>query len=389
MACPNCKNRTLDIFYQVEKVPVNSVLLLTSREEALNFPTGNIKLARCETCGFVTNIDFKQELLEYSTRYEGTQAFSPTFNSFNRNLAQHLIERYNLHGKTILEIGCGQGEFLELLCELGENEGIGFDPAFTEERSHLNSKRVSIIKDFYSEKYTDIKADFICCKMTLEHIQDTGRFVQMVRNTVGNSPGTLIFFQVPNAQRIWQELAFWDIYYEHCSYFSKPSLAYLFRKCGFEVDSCWTDYDNQYLMITGMPANSHSGDWDETEQGLASLAQIVGYFAHHVMQKINQWKNQIFQLSTEKMRIVIWGAGSKAVSFLTTLQITKEIQYAVDINPHKHGTFLAGTGQEVVAPEFLKGYHPDFVVIMNPIYIKEIGDILNRMGVQTEFLPVR
>jgi hypothetical protein len=60
----------------------------------------------------------------------------------------------------------------------------------------------------------------------------------------------------------------------------------------------------------------------------------------------------------------------------------------VDINPYKHGTYLAGTGQQVVAPTFLEGYQPDLVIAMNPIYCDEIQQELNRMRLGAELLAV-
>ena len=56
--------------------------------------------------------------------------------------------------------------------------------------------------------------------------------------------------------------------------------------------------------------------------------------------------------------VALWGSGSKAVSYLTTLGVTDEVQAVVDINPHKHGKFLAGTGHEIVAPEALRQLRP-------------------------------
>jgi hypothetical protein len=56
--------------------------------------------------------------------------------------------------------------------------------------------------------------------------------------------------------------------------------------------------------------------------------------------------------ATARPEVVLWGGGSKGVAFLTTLgQSLDDIAYAVDINPIKHGTFMAGTGQEIIAPE--------------------------------------
>ena len=76
------------------------------------------------------------------------------------------------------------------------------------------------------------------------------------------------------------------------------------------------------------------------------------------------------------------------MAFLTTLGIEEEIQYAVDINPHRHGTFLAGTGQAIVAPQFLQEYQPDTVIIMNPIYHAEIKRDLDSLGLNPTLMLV-
>jgi len=60
----------------------------------------------------------------------------------------------------------------------------------------------------------------------------------------------------------------------------------------------------------------------------------------------------------------------------------------VDINPYRRGMFMPATGHEVVAPEFLQVVQPDVVVIMNPIYIGEIAEQLQALGVQSELLGV-
>ena len=58
------------------------------------------------------------------------------------------------------------------------------------------------------------------------------------------------------------------------------------------------------------------------------------------------------------------------------------------MNPHKHGMFIAGTGQEIVAPEFLVEYRPDVIVVMNHIYIPEIVEQLQSLGVTARVVGV-
>jgi SAM-dependent methyltransferase len=385
--CPNCGSVEMSVFYELESVPVHSVLLLPTREEALNYPKGDITLGFCQTCGFIANVAFDPSRHEYSSRYEATQAFSPTFSAFAHRLATRLIDQYDLHGKDIIEIGCGQGEFLTLLCELGGNRGVGFDPAYVPERSEGPAQdRITFIKDFYSERYAHYHGDFVCCKMTLEHIQRTADFVSTVRRLLRDQSHAIVFFQVPDVRRVLREVAFWDIYYEHCSYFSLGSLARLFRHCGFEVINLAREYDSQYLMIEARPGDGKDGALLEQEDDLEELAREVACFSENYPLKLDAWRRDLQRMRQTGRRVVIWGAGSKGVAFLTTLHIEDEIEYAVDINPYKHGTYMAGTGQEIVGPDFLKEYRPDVVIVMNPIYEDEIRRITEGLGLTPEFL---
>jgi hypothetical protein len=85
---------------------------------------------------------------------------------------------------------------------------------------------------------------------------------------------------------------------------------------------------------------------------------------------------------------VVWGGGSKGVTFLNTLQIQYQIEYVVDVNPHKHGKYVAGTGQMIVAPEHLIKYRPDIIIVMNPIYLEEIARYVKQMNLSTELMPI-
>jgi SAM-dependent methyltransferase len=387
--CPSCGAVGMSIFYELERVPVHSVLLLSTREEALNYPTGDIVLGFCPVCGFISNIAFESSLQEYSSGYEATQSFSPTFNAFAHRLAERLINQYELYGKDIIEIGCGQGEFLTMLCELGGNRGVGFDPAYVGPRTESQVQdRITFVRDFFSEEYADYQGDFVCCKMTLEHIQQPADFVSTVRRSLGDQLDTIVFFQVPDVSRVLRERAFWDIYYEHCSYFSLGSLARLFRKCGFDVVRLAKEYDGQYLTIEARPGDGAGGASLAQEDDLEDLARAVADFSQNCPHKLDAWRRHLHRIGPNGRRAVIWGAGSKGVAFLTTLDVQDEIEYAVDVNPRKHGTYMAGTGQQIVGPEFLGAYRPDVVIVMNPIYCSEIQQDLDRMGITAELMPV-
>jgi SAM-dependent methyltransferase len=388
-ACPACLSSRLKVFYSVEGVPTNSCILLDDREEAMAYPTGNIHLSFCLDCGFIFNQAFDSVKTEYSARYEETQAFSGTFSAFHQALAERLIKRYDLHDKTVLEIGCGKGEFLMLLAELGHNRGIGIDPGVHIDRiTGPAAERMTFIQDFYSEKYANHKVDFLACKMTLEHIPQAYEFMFTIRRGLGEQTNTVVFFQIPEASRIISECAFEDIYYEHCGYFTPGSLARLFRGAGFEILRLETEYDDQYLTIEARPrSDASSGDNVlEQEEDFATLQALVDGFPAKCEAVMRDWKRKVIDLHSSGRKVVLWGSGSKAVSFLTTLALREEVAAVTDINPNRHGHFLPTTGHEIVPPARLCDLKPDAVIVMNRIYEREIRDDLAKLGVETDVM---
>jgi methyltransferase family protein/C-methyltransferase-like protein len=368
--CPNCAAGSCHTFYEVRAVPTNSCLLVETRAAALEFPTHDVVLAVCDECGFIFNAVWDARRTIYSDQYEETQGFSATFNTFNRGIAEDLVETYDIRNKTVLEIGCGKGEFLSLICELGGNSGIGYDPGFVPARQRP-AQNVRVVREFFTERTREIAPDLLCCKMTLEHIGQPHRFLKSVR-AVANRSDSVVFFQVPDVRRILHEGAFWDVYYEHCAYFSATSLKRLFAGTGFAVRKIWTGYDSQYLMIVASPTEDAVETRAAEPNDVAAIARASESFADAAARGRAIWLDRLSDWAASGQRTVLWGSGSKAVAFLTTLGVHDEIDHAVDINPYRVGKFLPGTGQQIVAPSFLRDYRPDNVVIMNPVYRDEV-----------------
>lgn len=390
MTCPNCgSDKLVDAFHQTA-VPVHSVVLFQEASAAKNIKRGEICLSICQDCSFGFNRTFDDNLIDYFQSYESTQAYSDTFNKFHHKLADDLIQKYDLDGKHIIEIGCGQGEFLEILSSKCNITALGFDPAYYGEK-HLPdgalkgesaqiANTVCFIKDYYSEKYSDYVTDVLICKMTLEHISQTSTFVKNIRTALQKNPHSKVFFQIPNASRIYSTMAFWDVYYEHCSYFNKQSLVALFEQHHFQVDHCYVDYDDQYLMIEARPVSNEI----KSEPFLATKsmdgAVETKVFSETVQDKILFWQDQLSKIISDGGVPVLWGGGSKAVSFLTALGHPAGLDYAVDINPKKFDTFLPGGGQKVISPDTLKKINPSHVIIMNGVYRAEITAEISKMG---------
>ena len=388
-ACPVCVFPYLKFFFEILDVPVYCHFLWSEQQAARNCSRGDIKLAFCPRCGFITNTAFDPTRLHYTQDYENSLDYSPRFQDYAQSLAAQLIKRHNLHDKDIIGIGSGKGDFLLLLCKLGNNRAVGFDPSYVPQKDHIQVKnRVKFIQDFYSERYTDYQGDLICCRHTLEHIHNPKDLLIPLRRAIGEQLDTAIYFEVPNALHTFRNLAIWDICYEHCSYFTPVSLAHTFSSCGFRVCEVTEEFDSQFLSLEALPSKGVADATDKQLGEVKRLASEITDFATNFKNKVESWRSELEQIKGKGQRAVVWGAGSKGVNFLNVLNIQDQIEYVVDINPRKQGMYIVGTGQQIVPPEFLRNYQPDVVIVMNPIYKSEIEQFTTSLGVTAKFICV-
>jgi len=386
-ACLLCGSASTVDLLQIEQVPVHCNLLWPTRDQSIHAPRGDIQLRYCEQCGHLFNASFRPELVEYGQAYENTLHFSRHFQSYARALADHLVARYDLRGKDILEIGCGSGEFLELLCELGDNRGVGVDPSHRSgDKAELGAERVTFARELFGEWYAGYTADLICCRQVLEHLYDPADFLAMLRRMIGGRQNTVVFFEVPNALATLRDLGIWDLIYEHRSYFTPSSLGRAFASCGFEVCDLSEAYAGQFLTVEVLPGDGFGRGVAGAGGDPGQVAEHAAAFGRKYLEKVNTWRRHLGRLAGAEQRVVLWGGGSKGVTFLNTLESEDQIDYVVDINPRKQGMYIAGTGQQIVTPEFLVEYRPDVVIVVNPLYQEEIQEQVKALGLDTELV---
>lgn len=141
----------------------------------------------------------------------------------------------------------------------------------------------------------------------------------------------------------------------------------------------------QFLYIEAKPAEEPrhlSSSWIDPTQ---TRDDIAGFAERH-RDRIETWRNQFKQIKRSGKKAVVWGAGARGVTFLNTLGDEAHVESVVDINPRKQGKHVAGTGQQIVSPEFLKDYQPDIVILMNPNYLSEIQAQVTDLGLAPGFL---
>jgi len=387
MACPACAGTQLRQIYALPSIPVQSCILLDSEADAKSFPTAPLRLKFCHECGFVFNAVFDLDLVDYASTTEESQHFSGTFSRFAKKLASEIAGHWEMRGKTTLEIGCGKGEFLLELAEQTGTIGLGVDPGFIPERLGAEGNvSLSFQREFFDPATIEITPDFIACRHTLEHIPDVQSFMADITKTLDQNMDTGVFFETPDVMRVLEEGAFWDIYYEHCSYFTLGSHARLFRAVGMDVTKLYLDYDDQYIIQYAQTKGATEPLPQEDD--LAKVRSLVEDFEQLIQSVRDHWVDYVRSRASNGKRVAIWGGGSKCVSFLTTNALGDEVATVIDINPFKQGKYLPITAHQVQSPESLKENPPDTVIIMNPVYVEEITAQLRAMGLDPEVVAV-
>jgi SAM-dependent methyltransferase len=375
--CIVCAGARATPFLRIEHVPVSCNHLCSSRDAALSEPRAAICLGFCPDCGHIFNMEYDPTQLSYRVGYENSLRGSDRFRKYEDALVDTLLERYQLHERIIVEIGCGRGQFLRALCERGGNSGIGFDPSYSgEEENAKGSPDIVIRPEAYGAQNKDLNADFICSRQTLEHLYDPRGFLSNIRNATSRS-GIPVFLEVPNGLYTLHDEGIWDVIYEHCSYFTPCSLARVFGETGYKLVEVAETFSAQFLIVH---AETNASERGPTTAVTLDLERMVGSFAERYEKRLRDWICRLLELENEGRKVVVWGAGSKATTFLNLLR-PRAIEFVVDVNPRKHWKYVIGTGQRIVPPEFLREYVPDDVICMNPNYLDEIADQMHTLGI--------
>lgn len=379
--CPVCEANSSEAFFKVSQQPVLIGLKCDSKESALNCPKGDIVLHVCAECAFIWNVKFDPDAIGYNQLYENSLHFSGVFREYTTSIVDRLVDSYDIKNKVVLDIGCGKGDFVAELCEKGNNSGYGFDPSYEGERIQTAAaKRIIWNKDYFNPATFTQPVDLITSRFVLEHIPQPRAFLQNLRESLSNSE-TRVYFEVPDIDLILRQESLWDIIYEHCSYFGPASLVKLFEETQFGVLDVRQGYAKQFVSV-----DAHAGKGADVKQSesVTEVLDLARQFGVNSRKTIDDWGLLLADWASQNRRVVLWGAGAKTVGFVNMLDDASEIHSVVDINPHKVGHFVPGTGHGIYAVDELKNTRPDVVVIMNPVYRQEIETQLQSMGLSPQ-----
>lgn len=388
--CPICGSKTVSDFFHVPSIPIDAGACFPSEIEAQNAPRGQICLAVCHDCGYIGNRAFEYSRISFGTSYDISLDRSRVYQAFEDKTVARLVETHGIRNKTILEIGCGPGQFLQHICRAGASKGIGIDPSVPRVGTELcGTQDITFIRDLYSEKYAQFKADLICCRQMFCLISNPLEFLKMVRRNIGTHEKTALYFEVPNAEYQYDGPIQWNVFFEHASVFHSTSLRRTFARAGFLVRDCHPCYaDDQYLYVDAVPGPAHMEASTREDVVSDKFLEKVFSFSLRYSEAEATWRTNIEKLKRSGKKVVGWGAGGRGVFFMNRFDIKELVPFVVDINPNRQNNYLPGTGQKIVSPEFLLSYKPDVILVTHSTYVKEITNQVREMGLQSEILPI-
>ena len=374
-ACPCCAQADIETLLRTPEMPVNSCVLRWSEQDSRSFPKKRMDLVGCPVCGFFWNATFQEDLLLYDADYESTQMHSGVFREYLQRTAREWLASLENEPHSILEVGCGQGEFLAALAEITAADLLGFDPSFRSD----SGTTAKVIAEYLPTAPTS-KFDLVITRMTLEHIGRPQDFLQNLSGWVTDD-GTLIT-QVPNAERIMAGQQVCELFYEHVNYFTTSSLLHALERAGFHDNQVSITYEEQHLTVfsrrTGLDGKRAASE--TTSMGTVlptSLERFISY-----------WNQTLQEKAASGREIWIWGTGSRATTFLSFVHAPESLCGAIDINPLREGSFILGTSCMTFLPKALQGRRDLSIVVMNSIYKDEISAILSAISAEAELLLV-
>ncbi len=359
--------------------------LYETRDEALRAPAGVLHILFCRACGFVFNAAFDVSLVPYGDHYENNQSNSGLFLAHMKDMASRVRAAIGDAPLRAVEIGCGQGHFLRLLGETsacGEDLVAGFDPSYT----GADTPQSHIYKEFFGKETLErlsFRPNAVVSRHVIEHIQNPPDLLNAVKDALALAPEARVFFETPCIDWIFRNNAFWDLCYEHCSYFTAETLAYAFRHAGFSPLNVSSVFGGQYLWIEAAVAPRAEN------QTSAPNEENVRAFSAAVTAHLEKWRAALSALSARGEKVAVWGASTKGATFVQeTDPEAAFVHCLIDINPLKQNRHIPITGHRVAEWQTALADGVSTIVLTNPNYTDEIKSMLGDRARNISFLSL-
>lgn len=343
---------------------------IPTKDELANEKSVQLNLHQCPMCGLV---QFDCEPVGYYKDVIRSGGFTTTMVELRRRQYTSLISKYKLEGKKFLEVGCGQGEFLNVLKE------FNVEPFGIENKESLvelaRSKGLNVIKGFITDDENPAKEygpfDAFLSFNFLEHQPDPNAMLKRIYENL--TPNGVGLITVPSFEYIIEHDGYYEFIRDHIAYYTFETLEFLVNKNGFEVlEKEMINRDTLSIVVRKKP-----------RLDLSKIAQ-----SHDNISK--QFQMLINDCSERGERVAIWGASHQGFTIASSLLLNNKIEYIVDSAPFKQNKFAPGSHIPIVSPEYLCQNPVDNIIIIAPGYSDEISSVIkNKLNLNVNIYTLK
>ena len=328
---------------------------------------------QCPNCTHVWNRSFSYDAIPYANNPNRMFNKGGIWKGHLATTRDLLLARLP-KSPTVVDIGCGEGHFVRGLSETrgGDGRFIGFDPNATPETGRgveFHARYFEPLQDM-----AILAPDAVTIRHVLEHLTDPAALVeQLAWGAAALGKPVWLFAEMPCIDRVFETGRLADFFYEHPSQFTTQSFRTLMERAG-EVMELAHGYDGEVvyaLVRLEVPAL------------MRERAKAANAFAQQADISRATIREQMDELAVSGMRVAIWGGTGKAAAFIHQFGADAErFPLVVDSDPDKVGTFVPGTGQEIVFRDALKSAPADVIIIPTQWRAKDIVAEMLREGIR-------
>jgi SAM-dependent methyltransferase len=371
--CLGCGRPLPEPFLDLGKAPLANALV---RPEHLHIPEARYPLAVafCDTCSLV-QLTHRIPPEQMFSEYFYVSSYSDTFLAHARDMAQSLIERFQLGPVSrVIEIASNDGYLLQYFQKHGIPV-LGVEPAANIAVMATDRGVPTLNRFFGPEVVQDIleqfgQADLIIGNNVLAHVPAINDFLSAVKSCL--KPSGAAVFEFPYLRDLLERTEFDTIYHEHVFYFSLVGVKKLGEQAGLDLfDAFRIPIHGGSLRVFLARQLTHSASPNVgailAEEQAAGLAKPERYasFSQEVATLRRNLLDALYKLRVSGKRGAGYGAPAKGTTLLNYCGIGRDyLEFTVDRSPQKQGLYLPGTQLPIHPPERVRQLKPDYLLIL-------------------------
>ena len=314
-----------------------------------------LKLVQCKCCGLV---QIPTEPVHYYKKVIRAGGGTTTMVNLRNEQYTEFMNRFNLKGKKILEVGCGKGEFLRIWKDYDVRAvGIEYDQELVD---RANNEGMEVYKAYADDADTKLPGspyDAFVQFNFLEHQPYPNDMLQCIYNNLtGDGVGLVT---VPSLEYILKYDGYYELIKDHIAYYSEETLKFLFQKNGFEVVDCHTVNRDTHSIMVRKRKKADVSSWKENFDSLKQ--ELFDYVNGYVSQG---------------KKVAVWGASHQGFTLIPSLGLSDKIAYIIDSAPFKQGKYAPASHVPIVDRKHYFEEPVASIMIVAPGYTDEIANII-------------